>query len=125
MEIGIGRATAIAFARSGIQRLALTDRNAASLNNVSSEVGALYPEVEIKTIELDVGISSAVNSGVLEAVEAFGRIDVAVNVAGVGGDGKVTHENETDDDWERMMNINLTGVWRSQRAQLRAMVKQE
>ncbi|KAH8601501.1 short chain dehydrogenase reductase [Bisporella sp. PMI_857] len=121
---GIGRATAIAFARSGIQHLALTDINEPSLKTVQEIIKKEYPDVEVETIQLNVRETDAVESSVLAAVKKFGRIDVAVNVAGIGGSGKQTHEN-TEEDWQRVLDVNLNGVWRSQKAQLKAMLKQE
>jgi NADP-dependent 3-hydroxy acid dehydrogenase YdfG len=75
-------------------------------------------------MELDVGDEKAVESSVAAAVKRFGRIDVGVNVAGIGGAGKTTAESE-EVDWAKVIDINLNGVWRSQRAQLRAMLNQE
>jgi NADP-dependent 3-hydroxy acid dehydrogenase YdfG len=65
-----------------------------------------------------------VESSVALAVKKFGRIDVGVNVAGIAGAGKTTAESE-EMDWAKVIDINLNGVWRSQRAQLRVMLKQE
>lgn len=79
---GIGRATAFAFARSGIQRLALTDINEANLEKVSKSIKAEYPNVEIQSLVVNVRDTEAVNSTILKTVEKFGRIDIAVNVAG-------------------------------------------
>ena len=79
---GIGRATAIAFARSGIQRLTLTDINEANLAKVSKSIKDEYPNVEIQSLVVNVRDTDAVNSTISKTVERFGRIDIAVNVAG-------------------------------------------
>jgi NADP-dependent 3-hydroxy acid dehydrogenase YdfG len=91
---------------------------------VSSTIKEQYPKVEIEAIELNVCDTDAVESSVLQAVKKFGRIDVAVNLAGIGGSGKATHENE-ESDWMKVLDINLNGVWRSHKAELKAMLKQE
>ena len=52
----------------------------------------------------------------LEAVKKFGRLDVAVNVAGLGSSGIPTHEDKTE-TWDKVVDIDLNGVWRSQRAE--------
>jgi NADP-dependent 3-hydroxy acid dehydrogenase YdfG len=122
--IGIGQATAFAFARHGIRKLALTDVNRSNLLATSSAIKSQFPDVEIETMELNVCDEKAVESSVAEAVKKFGRIDVGVNVAGIGGEGKTTAESE-EVDWVKVIDVNLNGVWRSQRAQLRAMLKQE
>lgn len=80
--------------------------------------------MKIDKIELDVGDTNGVENSVFETVKKFGRIDVAVNLAGIGGNGKMTHDND-ETDWMKVVDINLNGVWRSQRAQLKVMMKQE
>jgi len=121
---GIGQATAFAFAKNGIKKLALTDINRNALLATASAIKAQFPGVEIESMELDVCDEKAVEGCVAAAVKKFGRIDVGVNVAGIGGAGKVTDESE-ETDWAKVIDINLNGVWRSQRAQLRAMLEQE
>lgn len=121
---GIGQATAFAFAKYGIKRLALTDVNRSTLQATVSAIKSQFPDVEIESMELDVCDGTAVESSVAKVVKIFGRIDVGVNVAGIGGAGKTTAESE-EGDWAKVIDINLNGVWRSQRAQLRAMLKQE
>jgi NAD(P)-dependent dehydrogenase (short-subunit alcohol dehydrogenase family) len=68
--------------------------------------------------------TAAVEDSILQTVKKFGRIDVAVNVAGIAGNGKPTHEND-EADWMGVVDINLHGVWRSQTSELKAMMKQE
>jgi NAD(P)-dependent dehydrogenase (short-subunit alcohol dehydrogenase family) len=75
-------------------------------------------------MELDVCDEKAVESCVKKTVEIFGRIDVGVNVAGISGAPAKTSEME-EEGWRSVIDINLNGVWRSQRAELRAMVLQE
>jgi NADP-dependent 3-hydroxy acid dehydrogenase YdfG len=123
-ELGIGQATAFAFAKNGIKKLALTDLNRANLQATSSAIKSQFPDVEIESMVLDVGDEKAVESCVAEVVKKSGRLDIGVNVAGIGGAGKKTDESE-EMDWAKVIDINLNGVWRSQRAQLRAMLKQE
>lgn len=63
-------------------------------------------------------------AGIAETVNRFKRIDVALNIAGIGADGKKTHETESE-SWDKVVDVNLNGVWRCQRAELRAMLQQE
>ncbi|TVY91580.1 Levodione reductase, partial [Lachnellula willkommii] len=113
---GIGRATAFGLARHGIQRLALTDISQESLSATSSALKSQHPDVEIEAIQLDVRDVKAVDDSMVQAVKRFGRIDVAVNVAGIVGAGKTTDASE-EADWAGVLDVNLNGVWRSQRAQ--------
>lgn len=107
-----------------MRRLALTDLNRENLSKTEGEIRAQYPDVEIETLQLDVADEQAVESTVSQAVKRFGRIDVGINFAGIVGTGKATHERD-EVDWLRVVDINLNGVWRSQRAELRVMMKQE
>jgi len=122
---GIGKATAFAFAKHGITRLALTDINRPLLDKTVATLKSQYPSVEVEPFALDVVDGPAVENAVTQTVKKFQRIDVAVNVAGIAGKGKPTHETEFEGDWGRVIDINLHGVWRSQKAELKAMLKQD
>lgn len=50
-----------------------------------------------------------IDRGVADAVKAFGRIDMAVNSAGVSGMGKATHEAPSS-DWQNVVDVNLAGA---------------
>jgi len=80
--------------------------------------------VAIETTQLDVCDEKALENSIESAVKRFGRIDVALNIAGISGAGKATHEGE-EREWLKVVDVNLNGVWRSQRAELRAMMRQE
>ncbi|CZT16440.1 related to dehydrogenase [Ramularia collo-cygni] len=121
---GIGQCTALAFAKNGVRQLALCDIQAAALENTSAELKSLYPEIELLLIEMDTSDESAVGSAVTQTVAAFGRIDIAFNNAGIGGPRTQTHETSLD-EWQRVMDVNLKGVWLCHRAQIRQMLTQE
>lgn len=80
--------------------------------------------MEVLPLRLDVRNAEEVKQGVRQTVEKFGRLDVAVNNAGVGGSGLQTHELD-DEAWLRILDVNLQGVYRCQKEQLSVMVKQE
>jgi NAD(P)-dependent dehydrogenase (short-subunit alcohol dehydrogenase family) len=61
---------------------------------------------------------------IAQRAHAFNRIDVAVNIAGIGGSGKSTHEMDMA-EWRKVLDVNLHGLWMCQRAQVRQMLKQE
>jgi NAD(P)-dependent dehydrogenase (short-subunit alcohol dehydrogenase family) len=122
---GIGQYTAYALAKHGITRLALCDLNTAGLRSTISELKSRHGTgLEIAAFHMDTSNEESVESGIAETVRAFGRIDVAVNNAGIGGPPKPTTEVEKG-EWEKVMGVNLTGVWMCQRAQIRQMLKQE
>lgn len=103
---GIGRATALLFARSGA-RVVAVGRNEKGLGHLRNE--AKGAPGSIKPLLADVSETSQVDRLVSETVGAFGQIDVLVNAAGIIKNGTV--ENTTLDDWDKMMNINLRSVF--------------
>ncbi|TVY40127.1 3-oxoacyl-[acyl-carrier-protein] reductase [Lachnellula occidentalis] len=121
---GIGRATAFGLAKHGIKRLALADISHANIKATSEALKSQYPGLEVESMQLDVRDWRAVDKSIEETVKRFGRIDVAVNVAGIGGGEKTTDASE-EEDWTSVMDINLSGVWRCQRAEVKALMKQE
>jgi NAD(P)-dependent dehydrogenase (short-subunit alcohol dehydrogenase family) len=117
---GIGRATSMIFAREGA-RLMLADIGAAGGHEtvrLVKEIGA-----EATFLETDVAKSKDVDAVVAKAVETYGRLDCAFNNAGIGGAGRPTHEY-SEDEWNRVIAINLTGVWLCMKAELTQMLKQ-
>ncbi|KAM0418710.1 hypothetical protein ACHAPT_012409 [Fusarium lateritium] len=121
---GIGQHTALAFAKYGITKLALADINLEALQASNAALKEKFPHVEILTLHLDVCNPLQVKAGIKKVVAQFGRLDVAVNNAGISGSGRQTHEIE-DDEWLRVLDVNLQGVYRCQKEELAVMVKQE
>ena len=114
---GIGKATAIAFAKEGAQ-IALADR--------SEQVVELADELDsqgyqVKSFLIDVTDRSSVASGFEQVTAEFGHVDVAFNNAGVGGVEAKTVEYP-DDDWDKVIAANLTGVFTCMKAELQHMI---
>ncbi|KAK0385091.1 hypothetical protein NLU13_7569 [Sarocladium strictum] len=121
---GIGQAAAIAFARHGITKLALADVNFKALQASNAEIRKSFPHVEILDLEMDVRKTADVKRGIAETVERFGRLDVALNNAGLGGAGRQTHETD-EEEWDMVIDIDLNGVRRCQKEEIAVMLKQE
>lgn len=102
---GIGRATALVMARHGAQ-LAISDINEAGLAETAAQVRALG--VRCETTRLDVGDREAVYAWAAATREAFGKVNVVLNNAGVSLGGIV--EDLGYDDFEWLMKINFWGV---------------
>ncbi|USP76268.1 uncharacterized protein yc1106_03542 [Curvularia clavata] len=119
---GIGQHTAYALARQGVRSLALVDRNPLSMT--ISELKKISPEISIKTFELDVTDEKAVDDSIEKTAKEFGRLDYAVNNAGIGGMIK-TSDQIPKTDFEKIIAVNTTAVWQCQRAQIRQMLRQE
>lgn len=70
----------------------------------------------VLAVHVDIADTDSVNAGVQRVAEHFGRIDIVVNNAGVGAQGTI--ESNSDDDWTRVLNINVLGLVRVSRAAL-------
>ncbi len=116
---GIGRATAEAFLKAGYATV-LADRDAANGERAAEELGPLG---ECLFVPCDVVEEASVQQAVDRAVAKFGRIDAAFNGAGIDGDRAILTEC-TPENWQRIMAVNLTGVWHSMRCEVRQMLKQ-
>jgi NAD(P)-dependent dehydrogenase (short-subunit alcohol dehydrogenase family) len=117
---GIGRATARIFAREGA-RLALADMVEEGGNETLKLVKQAGAEALF--VRTDVSKAGDVNNMVARAVEAFGRLDCAFNNAGIEGQRALTHAL-AEPDWDRVIAINLTGVWLCMKAEITQMLKQ-
>ena len=116
---GIGRAAAIHFASQGAKvACADIDREAASetADLISHIKGVALP------IATDVSNHKSSISMVSETAEEFGRVDILYANAGIHISGSVT--NTRLKDWERVMSVNLTGLWLSNRAVIPLMLEQ-
>ena len=75
-------------------------------------------------MRLDVASEQSIEDAVTAIAKKFGSIDYAVNNAGIAGPLVRSAEHATA-DWHQTMNVNLHGVWMSQRAEIRQMLKQK
>ncbi|HEV7742248.1 MAG TPA: SDR family oxidoreductase [Pseudolysinimonas sp.] len=116
---GIGRATAIRFARSGA-RLVLAGRNPDTLESVAAECRAAGADVVV--VPTDVSDWSAVKHLAVRAREAFGGIDVWVNNAGISVFAEFLEMPL--EDFRRVIDVDLMGVVHGSRAALKAMQRQ-
>ena len=114
---GIGRASAIAFAAAGAS-VALVDIDADGLLDAAEAARALGPRAE--ALAADVTDLRQVTDAVAHAVEVFGRLDAAHNNAGVPGPYVPLDEYE-EEDFMRVLQVDLAGVWRCMRAEIRHM----
>ncbi|KIV86263.1 hypothetical protein PV11_01882 [Exophiala sideris] len=121
---GIGAATAAAFAEAGCKRIAITDRNAELLSKTHLSITDKWSAVEIYSEAGDISQEDFVTRFMANVVENFGRVDYAVNCAGVLGQSKRSHEMDTA-EFDRVNKINYRGCWLSSRAELRQMLKQD
>ncbi|MDH3600093.1 MAG: SDR family oxidoreductase [Candidatus Tectomicrobia bacterium] len=117
---GIGKATALALARQGAS-VAIVDIQAEGAEQTASEVRQLG--VEALAAPTDVADSSQVNSAVERVAAKLGRIDMLVNNAYISG-GYAPVPETTDEVWNRVLSVNLTGYFNCARAVSRVMIEQ-
>jgi NAD(P)-dependent dehydrogenase (short-subunit alcohol dehydrogenase family) len=117
---GIGRATALLFAEQGAT-VVLADIDEAGGRETTALVGE--PGAEAAVVPCDVAVSEQVEALVRACVERCGRLDCAFNNAGIGGDSArlVDYDEET---WNRVIAVNLTGVFLCMKSELRQMAAQ-
>jgi NAD(P)-dependent dehydrogenase (short-subunit alcohol dehydrogenase family) len=117
---GIGRATALLFAEEKAS-LVLADVDEAGGQETVALIGEQGGEAVF--VQCDVAVSEEVEALVRSCVERFGRLDCAFNNAGIGGDSArlVDYDEET---WNRVIAVNLTGVFLCMKSELRQMAAQ-
>lgn len=122
--LGIGAAVATAFVKSGCSRLAITDINPDSLARTRDTLRRINLDAHIASRAGDVSDESFVDSFMSETAKTFGRVDYAVNCAGILGND--TRSTETPvRSYNTIMDVNCKGVWLSSRAALAQMLKQD
>lgn len=116
---GIGEACAMVFAREGA-RLVLTDVDMPGCERVATAARAAG--AQCITVRNDVSVAAECEAAVAMALKAFGRLDVAVNNAGIGGPAALTGDYPLD-GWHQVINVNLNGVFYGMRYHIPAMLK--
>ncbi|TPG46527.1 SDR family NAD(P)-dependent oxidoreductase [Sphingomonas glacialis] len=117
---GIGRATAVAFATDGA-RVAIIDRTEDALRGTADAIRDVGGEALI--IACDIAQPDQVEAAVGQAVETFGRLDIAFNNAGVENKAAPVAEIELD-EWDRILDINLRGTFICMKHELAQMLLQ-
>jgi NAD(P)-dependent dehydrogenase (short-subunit alcohol dehydrogenase family) len=116
---GIGRATAVAFATAGAKVVVADiqdDEAQITVESITSRGGqAIY-------VKTDVSDEYAVKALVAKVVDTYGGLDVAFNNAGIEGPEGPTADVGMD-DWQKVISINLMGVWLSMKYEIPAMLE--
>jgi NAD(P)-dependent dehydrogenase (short-subunit alcohol dehydrogenase family) len=117
---GIGRATALAFAREGARVVVADVQPGAGEETVRliADAGG-----EAAFVRADVSRATDAEAIVHRAVEVFGRLDYAFNNAGIEGETAPTAEC-SEENWDRVLGINLKGVWLCMRHEIPEMLRQ-
>ena len=108
---GIGLAISKAFAKEGAM-VVMGDINTVKCSDEADKI--LDQNQKALSLFCDVGDTDSVNGMVKTCIENYGRIDILVNNAAIAISGNITEMS--DEDWDRLMNVNLKGVFRCIRA---------
>jgi len=118
--VGIGRGCAVALARAGAD-VAILDLNEKAGAKTAEEIRAMGRQSIF--IRCDVTKRDQVQAAVRRVAEAFGRLDVAVNNAGIAILG--ADEEIAQDAWDKVIAVNLTGVFLCAQAEAQQMIRQQ
>lgn len=119
-ERGIGRATAIALAKEGVH-IGLIGRTAANLEKAAEELKAFG--VKVSVAAADVKDLTAVERAVQSVKGELGQIDILINNAGIGGFAGFLEQSP--EEWENIVQVNLMGVYNVTRAVLPEMIERK
>jgi 3-oxoacyl-[acyl-carrier protein] reductase len=116
---GIGRETALLFAKNGA-KLVIADFDETNGQTVADEIRALGSEAVF--VKADVSNPEDAEKMVGVALERFGRLDILINNAGITRDGFLVKMEQ--EQWDKVISINLTGVFLCTQAAAKAMMAQ-
>jgi NAD(P)-dependent dehydrogenase (short-subunit alcohol dehydrogenase family) len=116
---GIGEAVGRLFAAEGA-RVVLADVNTAGADRVAHDIKANEGVVDV--FKVDVADADAVQQMIEFTVKRFGKLDIAVNNAGIGGEMNAVSDQSIA-GWLKVINVNLNGVFYCMRAEIPAMLE--
>lgn len=117
---GIGRATAIAFAREGA-RVVVSDVVEAHGNETVEIIRGMNGDAFF--VRTDVSRTEEVQQMIHQTVAHYGSVDYACNNAGIAGPAASTADY-SEADWDRVIGVNLTGAWLCMKYELQQMIQQ-
>jgi NAD(P)-dependent dehydrogenase (short-subunit alcohol dehydrogenase family) len=118
---GIGKVSALAFAREGA-KVVMASRRVEQGQQLVEQIKSAGGEASF--IQTDVASAQDVMKMVSHTIETYGKLDCAFNNAGVGGDVMIPTADHSEENWDNVMSINLKGVWLCMKYQIPEMLKQ-
>ena len=117
---GIGRDTAVLFAKAGVKVVVAGRRELEGKETIDLIRAAGGDGLFVKT---DVSLAADVQTLVRKTAEKFGRLDIAFNNAGIEG-ALIPIVEQSEEDWDRTIDINLKGTWLCLKYEIQQMLKQ-
>lgn len=122
---GIGAATCRLLATRGADVLCVADISDIHFEDLAQAIKNINPSTKLRCTVLDVSSSHDVDQWMSSIILEFGDLHGAANIAGVAQEAEIrgspTILEETDDEWRRIIQVNLDGVFYCMRAQVRVM----
>jgi NAD(P)-dependent dehydrogenase (short-subunit alcohol dehydrogenase family) len=118
---GIGRATALAFAREGA-KVVIADVNIEAGEQTDRMIKEANSESSF--VKTDVSQATEVEAMVSQTVDTYGRLDCAFNNAGIAGTPLVSTADYVEEVWDDVISINFKGVWLCMKYEILQMLKQ-
>jgi NAD(P)-dependent dehydrogenase (short-subunit alcohol dehydrogenase family) len=97
----------------------VADFNLPAAETIASELGGAK---KAKAVKVDVADPTSCEAMVQTTINSFGRLDIAVNNAGIGGEANLTGEYSIE-SWNRVIDVNLNGVFYGMRYEIPAMLR--
>lgn len=116
---GIGKAISLTLAKYGADMI-LFELNSEKAEEVSKDIYSLGRKA--LSVKVDVSKTEEVEDGFRKAIERFGRIDILVNNAGITKDALIVRMK--DEDWDKVIEVNLKGAFLCTRSAVKTMSKQ-
>jgi NAD(P)-dependent dehydrogenase (short-subunit alcohol dehydrogenase family) len=118
---GIGRATALTFAREGA-KLVIADKHEEGGQQTVHMIRENGGDATL--VQVDVSRATEVEAMISTTVETYGRLDCAHNNAGIGSRPRVRLHELSEEGWDQVMSINLKGVWLCMKYEILQMLQQ-
>jgi len=119
---GLGKASALSLARAGAH-VVVSGRRAEEGEQVAQLINDAGGEAAF--IRADMRLKADIEEVVAKTVEMYGRLDFAVNNAGIGGTAFVPTADYSEDTWDDVINVNLKAVWLCMKSEIPYLLKQK
>jgi chanoclavine-I dehydrogenase len=122
---GIGAATSLLLAERGARVVCVGDISSQNFDDLIISIKKINHSTTVHCTQLDVTSSKEVENWIQGIITTFGALDGAANIAGIAQRAGIRKQptvlEEKDEDWSKVMKVNLDGVFYSTRAEVRAM----